>query len=395
MTEEQNQPSLPPMPPEELLVGLPEKGIPATTSVTTPLVMLPDDSVPVVMAATNLGLPAKLIAEETNDPVRFINTLLEAGETTAVLNFLAWSLPKRVGLWWAFECCWTTILDRDRLLARQGPTDDGAKAPKSGASPPPHPTETKAFKDAMAKTIAQAEAASAQASQAIPELQTRLTEMVERLSLKYATPSTPGVASAVEQSARRARSTRLKIQEALVRSKAGQRQPKPLRIKHPESGSPGDPKKSAAPRSHHPLHARANDRRREGRLRGMASCLQWILNPCQENAIAAYEALPSIHDSPSVSSLTKATFWCGENLSVDPQKPQVPPPPSLPRKGITDAITKTGSIKHTSWSRTDKTNWYLVLGLRIAAGTHPWNHAGERFDRYMTWALDEVPKGSH
>ena len=127
----------------------------------------------------------------------------------------------------------------------------------------------------------------------------------------------------------------------------------------------------------------------------MASCLQWILNPCQENAIAAYEALPSIHDSPSVSSLTKATFWCGENLSVDSQKPQVPPPPSLPRKGITDAITKTGSIKHTSWSRTDKTNWYLDLGLKIATGTHPWNHAGERFDRYMTWALDEVPKGSH
>ena len=125
----------------------------------------------------------------------------------------------------------------------------------------------------------------------------------------------------------------------------------------------------------------------------MAASLQWILNPCQENAVAAFQALPSIHESPAVTALTKTAFWCGENMSIDPEKPQVPPPPSLPRKGVTDTITKTGSIKHTSWSRTDKTNWYLDLGLRIAAGKHPWDRADERFDRYMTWALDRVPKG--
>ena len=80
-------------------------------------------------------------------------------------------------------------------------------------------------------------------------------------------------------------------------------------------------------------------------------------------------------------------------MSVDPQKPQVPPPASLPRKGVADTITKTSSIKHTSWSRADKTNWYLDLGLRIAAGKHPWDQTNERFDRYMTWALDQAPEG--
>ena len=126
----------------------------------------------------------------------------------------------------------------------------------------------------------------------------------------------------------------------------------------------------------------------------MASCLQWILNPCQENAIAAYEALPSIHDSPSVSSLTKATFWCGENMSLDPEKPQVPPPETLAPKGISTAITKAAGIKETSWSRADKTTWYLHQGLEIAAGRQTWDHADERFDRYMAVALSDLKKGS-
>ena len=110
MTEDQNQPSLPPMPPEELLVHLPETGIPATTSVVKPLVMLPDDAVTTALAKANLGVAATLVAEDTTDPERFINALLEAGETNTVLSFLAWSLPKRLGLWWAFDCCWTTTL---------------------------------------------------------------------------------------------------------------------------------------------------------------------------------------------------------------------------------------------------------------------------------------------
>ena len=405
MTEDQPttsrppMPPMPPMPPEELLVHLPEKGIPATTSVVKPLVMLPDDAVTTALAKANLGVAATLVAEDTTDPERFINALLEAGETNTVLSFLAWSLPKRLGLWWAFDCCWTTTLDQERHLARTAAAGNGTgkAGEKKGSAPPPatpeRPTDSPAFKDAVKKVTAQAQAASDEAAAGIPELQSKLNEMVERFTAKYSTPSTPGVASDLEQSVRRARVTRLKIHEAMIRSKAGQRQPKPLRIKHPKPTARGGGAagKKAAP--DHPLHDRISHRQREGQLRGMASCLQWILDPCQKHAAAAVAALPSIHDCPPVTALAKATFWCGENMSLDPRKPQVAPPATLPLKGISVAITKAGSIKKTSWTRADKTNWYLDLGLKIAAGEHPWDRADERFDRYMTWALEETPKG--
>ena len=74
-----SRPPMPTMPPEELLVHLPEKGIPATTSVVKPLVMLPDDAVTTALAKANLGVAATLVAEDTTDPERFINALLEAG----------------------------------------------------------------------------------------------------------------------------------------------------------------------------------------------------------------------------------------------------------------------------------------------------------------------------
>ena len=108
--------------------------------------------------------------------------------------------------------------------------------------------------------------------------------------------------------------------------------------------------------------------------------------------VVALEALPEIHESPAATALAKATFWCGDNLSTTPDKPQVPPPPGLAKKGISTSITKSLGIKDTGWSRTDKTNWYLRRGIVAAEGLDPWSDADHRFDRYMQWALEHRPE---
>ena len=395
--DQANHPPVPPMPPDEVLASLPEKDIPADLRrCRSPLVMLPDDAVVVVNQKTNLGIAAKVVAEETTDPARFLNALVEAGETTTALDFLAWALPKRLGLWWAFQCCWSTMLDRERNLARLGAGDASAQSGAEEEEPTPPFDVNSYIKETMEKHGPKLEAAAAEADAALPELQAGLQKVAENLARRHAGPASPAALSEFQQSINRARSFRLKLTEARIRSKAGQKQPNPLVIQHPEPArkSADRKRKGRSSKPHHPLHARIFRRQHEAKLQGMALCLQWILDPCQKNAAAAAEALPDINHCPVATSLAKATFWCGENMSLDPEKPQVPPPETLAPKGISTAITKAAGIKETSWSRADKTTWYLHQGLEIAAGRQTWDHADERFDRYMAVALGDLKKDS-
>ena len=167
----------------------------------------------------------------------------------------------------------------------------------------------------------------------------------------------------------------------------GAKPKKPFVIKFPSSKQA--PKIKPPPGLPSPLALKIARREKEGRLRGLASSLQWIIDPCQDHAIKAKDALPSIHECPPVTALAKATFWCGENMSTDPAKPQVAPPPALPRKGIFVAINKSLVVKKTEWSLKDKTNWYLQKAIRIAEGRYDWSHANENFDLYSRWVLDD------
>ena len=121
----------------------------------------------------------------------------------------------------------------------------------------------------------------------------------------------------------------------------------------------------------------------------MACCLQWILDPCQEYSAEALEAVPHIHGDACSTALAKATFWCGENMNTDPKKPQVPPPATLPPKGIGVAMTKALTMEKTSWSKADKLNWYLTNGVEVASGRMDWKELPEKFDQYTRWSLGE------
>ncbi len=381
------------MPPEVLLQPLPPKGIPAPPPVRTPLVMLPDDAVSVAVAKAKLGVPALLVSEQTQDPAQFVNTLLELGETQAVMGFLAWSLPKRLGLWWAFDSCWTTLLDQDRTAALNPHKGSGAATDSKTAAAPPKNLEfedaSKKLKDVAAKAQKNTQAIMSQFNS---EFNMAKQKMIEHFqALDKAQGEAPPLAAALAQ----ARHRKLQMTATRVEQNTNMKPRKTPVIKTEKMGAGKKPLPHHAPDGLKPLHANIKRRELEGQLRGMACCLQWILDPCQTNAIEAMNALPHIHNSPPSTALAKATFWCGENMSADPKKPQVPPPPTLPLKGISVALTKAGSIKKTSWTKEDKIHWYLTNGLNIAAGRRTWDGAGEQFDTYVNWSLDtKAPEGN-
>ena len=387
-----NTPDL--MPPEVLLQPIPPKGIPAPPLVRTPLVMLPDDAVTVAVAKANLGVPALIVSEKTKDPVRFVNSLLEMGETQAVMSFLAWCLPKRLGLWWAFDSCWTTLLDQDRTLAqephKEGDSSKEAKTASPSSKNPELEESLKKLKDAAKKDQKNAVAAMDKFGSEFKKIQDGLLQHFTALDKAQGQPSQYDLLTA------QAQSQKLQITASIIHQNTHQKPQKIVAIKTEKMGAGKIPKPDHVPDRLKPIHASIKRRELEGELRGLACCLQWILDPCQTNAVEAMNALPHIHNSPHSTALAKATFWCGENMSVDPKKPQVPPPATLPLKGISVAITKALGIKKNSWTKEDKTNWYLTNGLEIAAGRRTWDGMGEKFDTYVNWALNtKAPEGDH
>ena len=376
------------MPPAELLESLPEKEIPPPEPITKPLPLLERNAVNYAVESGNLGIAAQLVSEDTTDPARFIRTLIDLGETSSALGFLAWALPKRVGLWWAFECCWTTMLDRDRHLARASlpAADEGA-----GKSPSPEPasdSEEKAFLSNLRKASDEIGQEQGEALAKIEALEADFDAALQKML--EAMPDHTIIRSPLAEMIHHEQVIDAKLAALRVEENTASLPPKPVNMTFPR---PANIKpRPSAPKLDDPLapiRARIDRRRVESEIRGLAVCLQWVLNPAQQHAKEAAEALAKIHESPSASALAKATFWCGDNMNTLPNKPQVPPPPGLPRKGISTSITKSLGIKNTGWSRIDKINWYLRRGIMAAEGLDPWSEADERFDRYMRWALEK------
>ncbi|MCH2162959.1 MAG: hypothetical protein MK085_13955, partial [Phycisphaerales bacterium] len=329
-------------------------------------------------------LPAKLTAEHTRDPARFINTMMGLGEHQAVLNFLAWSMPKRLSLFWAFYCCWTTELDRDRHMAREEALPGGKKAPAASVKPEKTPAVDL---EALEKIKKDTEKSKKEALAQLEEMGQKAIQALTRI--RDALPEAAAPISDFHRFTDLNHSMHMAMAAARAQDVAERTQPKPVKIVHP-TPKVKLPKKKVpkVPDPLKPLQFKIRRAQREGQLRGMASCLQWVLDPCQKHAFAAKDAVPHIHGNPRSTALAKATFWCGENMSDDPKKPQIPPPPALPMKGIQVAITKALATKDTSWSKKDKIHWYLEKGLAIAEGKFAWDETPEQFDRYVEWALD-------
>jgi hypothetical protein len=134
------------------------------------------------------------------------------------------------------------------------------------------------------------------------------------------------------------------------------------------------------------LKARRLDTERE--LRCLAVALQWIVHPCQDHAEQGRVAAAVIRTDGPAKALAKATFWCGEDLNTTKKKPQVAPPPTLPRKGIAATLTKAINLKGGTWSQKDRIHWFLTRGLDAATGRSNWDDALEEFELYGAYCRE-------
>ncbi len=383
-------------PPEALIAHLPTAGSFQCQGATAPLAVIPDDRLATVVADGQLTQTAALVAEERPHAASCINALIELGLFQDAMSVLAWTLPKRAGLWWAFRCTWDMMLERDRTraiaahdLALQ--KELSVETP-AGKPPVPKAEAPKEMQDlqAMAEGDTGADHAALQAE--VQQACTALLNMMQARTGGLSSPQTETQIATAQGALDTVRSDTSGLTAHLSRPK------KPAIAVAPSgtpSGAPLPKPKAKAPAPELPesiraLQAKIHRRTVNGHLRGMASCLQWIIDPCQEHAEAAADALPSLTKAPSANALAKATFWCGENLSRDPQKPQVPPPATLPLKGIAVALTKAMQIKGCSWSKQDTLHWFVHRGLDIATGTLPWDNALPQFDMYVEWKLKHL-----
>ena len=394
------------MPPDILLQDLPEKGIPTPSRIAKPLVLLREDAVPTAIEDGKLGAAAKIVAEHTTDPAVFVNTLLELKELSSVVGFFAWSLPPRLALWWAFDSGWSALLDRDRHRARRAAARGKARGVTKTRDPDKKPmtADEKLQADPeLKKRIAKEQKRLSSEMQGgmsfIEEQHMKVAQALDQVS-QYASraPLPTAGASGAAAVEFEMRIQRLKILAAETISKAKQIPPNPVHIKCPgakqgEVEAPATPKKEPAQGGIPDLADRIAQARREGRLRALASCLQWILDPCQKNAIIAAQASQQSENCPIGAALAKATFWCGENLNVDLSKPVVVPPSTLPHKGVQASMVKAISLKECSWSAGDKNNWFISRAILISQGRLDWDGASERFHTYNEWAMGRPTNG--
>ncbi len=94
-------------------------------------------------------------------------------------------------------------------------------------------------------------------------------------------------------------------------------------------------------------------------MQAMASILQWVLDPCHENAIKAGKATKSMGGDPFAKALTRSAFWCGESLEADPKKAKVPPPETSSYRVIEGVLTKGLGHPNAARSRQDRVHWFL------------------------------------
>ncbi len=66
-------------------------------------------SIPELCARYGLGESAARLARPEHDGPAFVQALMEAQEYPAALAFLAYSLPKREAIWWAWTCARRTL----------------------------------------------------------------------------------------------------------------------------------------------------------------------------------------------------------------------------------------------------------------------------------------------
>jgi len=378
------------MPPAHLIDDLPAPGIAPPQPTGKPMALLDDNCVKQTIVEAKLGLTAELVAEVSDDPTSFYYGLIEAGEPMLALRFLGWSLPKRAGLWWAFRCCWDVMLDRDRCHALRA-IEERAKTsplPEHAATADPSPPD--APNDAQVKLKSMAD----QAKTSLASL-TQLSKQYMAAIEAAPAPAEPTTAEGVETQ------TNLDAMLAEHKQTLEQTMPKPLSMVPP--GAPGSPHqlptpasakraaKVVAPKPLTPMQLKLWKRRSQIRMQGLASTLQWILDPSQVHAVAAGKAAKEIEKDIFAKSLAKAAFWCGENLNPNPDRAAVPPPKALPLKGITTALTKGLDFPHTTWSRTDKLHWFLSRGAEVAEGRCIWDGSLQQFNHYADYIFQSTP----
>lgn len=379
------------MPPAPLLEGLPGTGIDPPEPTGKPMALIADDCVEQVRRTSKLGLVGELVAEANDAPVAFFHGLIEAGEPTLALRFLAYALPKRAGLWWAFRCSWDTLLDRDRTKAAQAQAANALEetAPPTVLQPD---AQQASLPDTLAKALRDQEKAGEAALKSMHTQAAGFGAMIEAL-LAHAATEHAGVAPTSEGQAAEANAKALVDQQKTIIT-APSRKPVVMQApKPPDAAARRIAKKAEAAAQDKPMSDLQRAlwmKRLQIRLQGFASCLQWILNPCQTHADAAGESAREIEKDIFSKTLAKATFWCGENMNPDPLKTKVPPPPLLPYKGIEAVVTKALDFPYTGWSRTDKLNWFLHRGVQVAEGKCHWEGSLQTFNTYADYLFKSM-----
>jgi len=382
-------PPRPPLP-EFLAQRVPHASIAPPEECHTPLTLITESPRDTVERG-DFGLITKTLAESHTDAAGFYNTLLRQQKLDVAMRYLAWAMPKRNGLWWAFRCSWDLMLDRDREHARKSALGDPAAEPPSN-SPKPRPAQQppKAklpddFAASLKDHIAKGDQAKAGVQQSLQDAHTHLR------ALAAGGEDTPGPAASPQS----ALLQHLRGRMSASRSMLFKRNIKPMVVA--PAGAPGSPlpkptvpkgKPKAPMQKLSPMQTLYWQHRAERRMQGLALTLQWILDPSEETALEAGRAAKSVEACPTSKLLCKSAFWCGENLNLSSKKTKVPPPPTLAYKGIASALNKGLSLRRTTWSRTDKLHWFLQQGIAVASGKLVWNNALEEFDAYAKYMLE-------
>ena len=369
-------------PPPELIQGLPGNGIALPKNDGKPLPLLQDHMVGRAIKEAKLGVAAQVVAESHPNAEDFFWSLLDINEPLIAMRFMAWSLPKREGLWWAFRCCWDVLLDRDRANYEKW------NKPESPATPTPPESSGGMSAEHSAKIEELNRAASELESKAAAgqqDLMAKLKDIRSHLQAEI----TQSAESRGGASAQPPAISRLKRLRAHHLEMASYTPPKQVNIEitSPKDRPPKASSRSRTPEPMSPVMEQVWRRRVELRMQAMASSLQWVLDPCHENAIKAGEAAKSMEGDPFAKALARSAFWCGESLEADPKKAKVPPPETLPHRGIEGALTKGLGHPNAAWSRQDRVHWFLHRGLLVSSGQLPWDGSLDDFNTYITHML--------
>ena len=99
-----------------------------------------------------------------------------------------------------------------------------------------------------------------------------------------------------------------------------------------------------------------------------AAAVRWVLQPTEENRIAAKAPAEKAGYSSAAATLARAANWTGGSLGP-PDMPPLPPGPFMPAEAVATAI-KFATVKVEPSKMVGTQRLFVELGVEIAEGRH-------------------------